>query len=174
LTKARAIVLDMRGYPTTAVLTVLGRFLTHEIRSPVLQMPLLETGDYQIETWTLRPVAPKLDAKLVVILDGRAGSAAETFLQMVHDNHLAVLVGEPSAGTNASIKIAALPAGFSFRFSGMRVLLADGTALQGNGITPDILVPPRWKGSEPAATSSWKSLYLTPPSSLRSRARTDQ
>jgi hypothetical protein len=146
LAKARAIVLDMRGYPTSAVLTVLGHFLTNEIRSPVLQKPLLETGDYQIVTWTLRPAAPKLEAKLVVILDGRAGSAAETFLQMVHDNHLAVLVGEPSAGTNAAIKIAALPAGFSIRFSGMRVLLADGTALQGHGIAPDVPVQPTLEG----------------------------
>jgi hypothetical protein len=146
LTKARAIVLDMRGYPTTAVLTVLGQFLTHEIRSPVLQKPLLETGDYQTSSWTLRPVAPRLDAKLVVILDGRAGSAAETFLQMVHDNHLALMLGEPSAGTNGVLKVVALPGGFSIRFSGMRVLLVDGTALQGHGITPDILVHPTLEG----------------------------
>jgi C-terminal processing protease CtpA/Prc len=39
-----------------------------------------------------------------------------------------------------------LPAGFSIRFSGMRVLLADGTALQGHGIAPDVPVQPTLEG----------------------------
>jgi C-terminal processing protease CtpA/Prc len=146
LTNARAIILDMRGYPTNAAFTLIGHFITHEIRSPVLQKPLLETGDYQTSFWTIRPMAPKLDAKLVVMLDGRAMSAAETFLQMVHDSHVALMVGEPSAGTNGVVKVVALPGGFSIRFTGMRVLLADGTALQGHGIAPDLVVHPTLEG----------------------------
>ena len=93
-------------------------------------------------------MAPKLDAKVIVLLDGRAVSAAETVLQIIHDNHMGILVGEPSAGTNGNVSITPLPAGFSIRFTGMRVQLVDGTALQGRGITPDQVVHPTLAGAQ--------------------------
>jgi len=65
---------------------------------------------------------------------------------MVRDNHLATLIGETSAGTNGNLKTVPLPGGFSMRFTGMRVLLSDGTALQGKGIVPDLVVHPTLEG----------------------------
>ena len=35
LRHARAIIMDMRGYPSSAVFSVLGHFIDHEIRSPL-------------------------------------------------------------------------------------------------------------------------------------------
>jgi hypothetical protein len=146
LSHARVMILDMRGYPTNAAFTILGHFSGREIPSLQWLVPALGTRDFKKSSWTIRPVAPKLDAKLIVLLDGRAVSAAETVLQLVHDNHLGVLVGEASAGSNGNVIVSELPAGFSMRFTGLRVLLADGTALQGRGIMPDHVVHPTLAG----------------------------
>jgi len=146
LAHAPAIVLDMRGYPSRAVAHMLGHFIDEPIRSPEWQLPVLESGGYQNWFWTIQPKKPRLDARLVVLLDGRAMSAAETFLQIVHDHRLAVMVGESSAGTNGNVRVVALPGGFAVRFTGMRVPLADGTALHGRGIVPDEVVHPTLEG----------------------------
>jgi hypothetical protein len=146
LTTAHAIILDMRGYPTTAVFGILGHFSDTEIMSPNMQYPLLGSKDYETFYWTLRPMRPRLRAKVICLLDGRAVSAAETVLQVIHDHHLATLVGEPSAGTNGNVATVQLPAGFSIRFTGMRVLLRDGTAIQTRGIVPDHVVHPTLEG----------------------------
>lgn len=55
-------------------------------------------------------------------------------------------IGEPSAGTNGVPITVQLPGGFSMRFTGMRVPLQDGTALQGHGIVPDQVVHPTLTG----------------------------
>ena len=147
LIHARAIILDMRGYPSNEVFTMIGHFIDKEVRSPLWQTPILETSRYKTSYWEINPVKPRLDAKLVVLLDGRAASAAETFLQIVHDNHLATLVGETSAGTNGNPNTVALPGDFALRFTGIRVPFADGSALQGRGIVPDIVVHPTLEGT---------------------------
>lgn len=146
LSHARAVILDMRGYPSNAVFSLLGHFVDKELRSPEWQLPTLESGGYVTAYWTIHPMRPRLAARLVVLLDGRSASAAETFLQIVQENRLAVLVGETSSGTNGNARAVALPGGFSMRFTGMRVPRADGTAVQGRGIVPDEVVHPTLEG----------------------------
>jgi C-terminal processing protease CtpA/Prc len=65
---------------------------------------------------------------------------------MIHDNHVATTVGEPTGGTNGNIAEAILPGGFIMHFTGMRVPLSDGTAIQGKGIAPDHIVHPTLEG----------------------------
>jgi C-terminal processing protease CtpA/Prc len=77
-----------------------------------------------------------------VLLDGRATSAAETFLQLAHDNHIGTFIGETSSGTNGNVVDVDLPGGFALSFTGMRVLFPDGSPLQGHGIAPDVIVHP--------------------------------
>jgi len=128
------------------VWSMIGHFIDHEVRSPQWQIPSLEADGYYTSSWTIRPRLPRLTSKVIVLLDGRAASAAETFLQIIHDHHVAVLIGEPSAGTNGNVNVVPLPGNFAFRFTGMRVPLADGTALQGHGILPDEVVHPTLEG----------------------------
>jgi C-terminal processing protease CtpA/Prc len=146
MVQARAIILDMRGYPSAAVLSMIGHFIDKGIRSPRWEIPVIGTPGHKISYWTVNPLKPRLKAKLVVLLDGRAASAAETFLQLVHDSRLATFVGETSAGTNGIPTTASLPGGFSMRFTAMRVPFPDGSALQGRGISPDVVVHPTLEG----------------------------
>jgi len=80
------------------------------------------------------------------LIDGRAASAAETFLQIVHDNHLGMFIGETSSGTNGNPNVFPLPGNFAVRFTGIRVPFHDGTALQGRGIVPDEVVSSTFEG----------------------------
>jgi hypothetical protein len=146
LSRARAIILDMRGYPSDVVFTMLGHFIDKEIQSPSWQVPILESSSYRITSSNITPMKPRIDAKLVVLVDGRAASAAETFLQILHENHLATFIGETSAGTNGNPNLVPLPCGFTLRFTGMRVPFTDGSALQGRGIVPDIVIHPTLAG----------------------------
>jgi hypothetical protein len=146
LQHARAIILDERGVPAGMVPTVLGHFIDHAVVSPTWQIPLLESGGYQTSHWEVRPTLPRLHAQLIVLTDGRVVSYGETILQNIRDNHLAILVGESSGGTNGNIAEALLPGGFIMHFTAMRVQLPDGTAIQGKGITPDHLVHPTIQG----------------------------
>jgi hypothetical protein len=146
LQHARAIILDERGVPTDVAPTVLGHFIDHAIDSPTWQIPVLESGSYQTSHWQIRPALPRLHAQLTVLTDGRVTSYGETLLQMVRDHQLATLVGEPSGGTNGNIAEAILPGGFIMHFTGMRVPLSDGTAIQGKGIIPEHVVHPTLQG----------------------------
>lgn len=146
LSQAAAIILDMRGYPSNFVFTMLGHFVDNRIQSPSWQVPVLESSSYRITSWSINPMKPRIDTKLVVLLDGRSASAAETFLQIVQENHLATLVGETSAGMNGNPNLVPLPCGFTLRFTGVRVPFADGSGLQGRGIVPDIVVHPTLEG----------------------------
>jgi hypothetical protein len=146
LASARTVIMDIRGYPTNAAFSILGHFGDKEIHSPEWQVPIIGSDDYKTSFWTIRPMKPRLNARIICLLDGRAVSAAESVLQILHDNHLATLVGEVSAGTNGNVKVVQLPGGFSMRFTGMRVRLRDGTVLQGKGIVPDHIVHPTLEG----------------------------
>jgi hypothetical protein len=143
---ARAIILDLRGYPSLVTSTILSHFIDRPIHSPLWHLPVLESGDYHRARWEIRPTRPRLRAHLLVLVDARAMSRGETFVQIVHDNHLAILIGEPSGGTNGNIAEAILPGGFTMRFTAMRVPLADGTAIQGKGIVPDRVIHPTLEG----------------------------
>lgn len=144
--RAKSLVLDMRGYPDNAAFTILGHFLKDEITSPLWRTPRIGLPGDQLSSWTIRPVAPRFGGAVYILLDGRAGSAAESVLQIARENHLGVLVGEPSGGTNGNVITVDLGQDFSMRFTGMRVVLSDGTLLQGRGITPDQVVHPTLEG----------------------------
>ena len=94
----------------------------------------------------LWPAAPFLKCHLIVLTDARAISAAETLLQIVRDNHLATLIGEPTAGTNGDVNTFSVPGEFEIRFTGLRTAAVDGSTIQGHGIIPDNVVHPTIEG----------------------------
>jgi C-terminal processing protease CtpA/Prc len=147
--KARGIVLDLRGYVNRASTEVISHLIDHEVQSPLWMTPIVPANrglQYQPSRWGVRPRAPKLSAKIVVLIAGSTMSAAETILEIIHDNHLAVLVGETSAGTNGDAAYAELPGGFTFRFTSVRTLDDHGWTVQGHGFTPDLVVHPTLEG----------------------------
>ena len=144
LAAAEGIVFDLRGYPQTfAYLDNLSdsplgseRWLIPEPAQPdEVNLTYNESGE-----WTVPPYAPNLSARRVFLTDASAISAAETVMGIVKYYGLAEIVGGPTAGTNGNINYIYLPAGFSMIFTGMKVLMQDGSQFEGIGIQPDVAV----------------------------------
>jgi C-terminal processing protease CtpA/Prc len=144
LAAAEGIVFDLRGYPQTqAYLDNLSarplaseRFLTPEPSQPdEVNLTFDESGE-----WALPPTAPDLSARRVFLTDASAISQAETVMGIVKYYGLAQIVGGPTAGTNGDINYIYLPAGFSMIFTGLKVLMQDGSQFEGIGIQPDVPV----------------------------------
>jgi len=143
LMRARAVIVDGRGYPVDrSAIELLAHFTDRPLKSPIFQIPHIGTNRFEISHWEARPALPRSRASLFVLIDGRAASAGETLLQFVHDNHVGLLIGESSGGTNGDVEYSTLPGGFSIRFTGARTLFPDGSLVQGHGIPPDVVVHP--------------------------------
>jgi C-terminal processing protease CtpA/Prc len=84
------------------------------------------------------PRKPKWTAKVAFITDGRAISAAETYLGIIENYKLAAIVGRPTAGTNGNVNPFTLPGGYVVSWTGMKVLKHDGSRHHGIGIRPTV------------------------------------
>jgi hypothetical protein len=136
---ASGIIFDMRGYPRTF------KPITHLIDHPVIfvhgYVPLVTypdrlNMDFELSTWELEPDVPRLTANTVFLIDGRAYSAAESFLGIVEHYQLGELVGQTTAGTNGNVNQILLPGGYTLAWTGMKVLKHDGSQHHGVGIQP--------------------------------------
>jgi hypothetical protein len=149
LEHARAIILDFRGYTTLSGLEVLAHIAKQELHSPEWQTPVVPdiAGiKYSAEHWDVRPRAPRLNAKIVGLIDGRSMSAVETQLHLFREGNFGILVGETSAGTNGNAAYIEVPGEFTLRFTGLRTAFSDGSTVHGHGFKPDHEVHPTLDG----------------------------
>ncbi|WP_243050477.1 S41 family peptidase [Dyella sp. RRB7] len=147
--QARALIVDLRGYPTPMTGMQLLRHLLAEpehaqwMHVPNDEAPFDQPVSYTGLGWNLTPAAPHIPGKMVVLTNGRAISQAESILGYVADLHLATIVGSPSAGTNGDVQNFYTPSGYRISFTGLRVTRHDGvTPFHLHGVTPDIAVNP--------------------------------
>lgn len=143
LAAATAIVFDVRGYPSNLPLaSPLAHFTRTTVRSPQWHIPTPARPDregmtFMKSSWTIDPVAPFL-ANVVFLTDGRAVSAAETWMGIIEHYKLGPIVGGPTAGTNGNINPFTLPGGYYVWWTGMKVLKHDGSRHHGVGIQPTV------------------------------------
>ena len=147
LVSARGIVFDMRGYPSSSQPDQsVFPYLTHETLQsarwnvPVITHPDVVDSWITNGRWSLPPKEPYIAAKRAFVTDGRAISYAESIMGIVEAYHLGAIVGEPTAGTNGNANSVALPAGYGFVFTGMKVLKHDGSRHHLIGILPTVPV----------------------------------
>jgi hypothetical protein len=140
LAAAKGIVYDLRGYPT-----IWTDPLAHLIDAPIacarwcVPVPLLPDRanlSFAESQWSVEPKTPRFRAKVAFLTDGRAISAAETYLGLVEHHKLAPIVGEATAGTNGNVNPLQLPGGYQVMWTGMKVLKQDGARHHGVGILP--------------------------------------
>lgn len=143
LARAKAIVFDVRGYPSHIDLTTpLAHFTRTPIRSARWNIPMPARPDrvampFATTDWWVHPAEPFL-GNVVFLTDGSAISAAETFMGIVEAYRLGPIVGGPTAGTNGNINPFILPDGYLLWWTGMKVLKQDGSRHHGVGILPTI------------------------------------
>jgi C-terminal processing protease CtpA/Prc len=155
--EARALILDLRGYPQGAAWIIAPRLarrpepvVAARFRRPLYVGPPRAAQ----ETWaafdqTLPPVEPgrqKYEGPVFVLIDEHAISQSEhsgLFLEAAAD---ATFVGSPTEGANGDLTWFTLPGGLSIRFTGHDVSWPDGRQLQRVGLQPDVAVSPTIAG----------------------------
>jgi C-terminal processing protease CtpA/Prc len=150
LEKARGLVFDMRGYPNFMLHLPLTHMISAPCRAvfsdvPVVTRPDRQDWGHDQTSWYLSPCAPRFTAPAAFITDEGAVSAAESFMEIVDDQHLGAIVGGNTAGSNGNVDAVFLP-GAVLTWTGMKVYKLDGTDIQGNGIHPTVPVSPTVDG----------------------------
>ncbi|MEE8460187.1 MAG: S41 family peptidase, partial [Phycisphaerales bacterium] len=102
--------------------------------------PDREGMTFRFSNWTIHPKQPRLTDRVAFLTDGRAISAAETYLGIIEHYELAQIVGDATAGTNGNVNPIRLPGGYTISWTGMKVLKHDGSRHHGVGILPTIPV----------------------------------
>lgn len=144
-TSCKGVIFDLRGYPSQVGFDHLGLFSDKTMQSaqwnvPIVNWPDREKIAWKKSGWPVVAKKPRFKGKAVWITDGRAISAAETYLGIVEHYGLGEIVGEATAGTNGNINPTPLPLGYSVIYTGMKVLKHDGSRHHGVGIKPTVPV----------------------------------
>jgi len=152
LEKAKGIIFDLRGYPSVSPM-VISHLIDAPVQSARWMVPIITQPDHlnivDYDTggrWDLKPIAPRLKAKIAFLTDGRAISYAESYMGIVEAYRLAEIVGEPTAGTNGDVNRFTLPGNYIIVWTGMKVLKHDGSQHHGVGIKPTVPVSRTIKG----------------------------
>jgi hypothetical protein len=140
--QAKGVVFDVRGYPLVPPI-LLAALSDRPLRSDHFQDVIARFPDRQRVSledhgWTLPPGRRRLKAKAAFLSDGRAVSYAETFLSLVANHKLAPIVGGPTAGSNGTVNVYALPGGYRVSWTGLLTTRLDGTRFHGVGVRPTV------------------------------------
>lgn len=151
LLAAKSIICDLRGYPNNNT-GFLDYLLKEDDTSkkwmmvPQVIYPDYEGVAYEELGWQRKAKKPGLTNKIIFIIDGRAISAAESFMSFIEHYKLATIIGQPTAGTNGNVNIIRLPGNYMITWTGMRVVKHDGSQHHGVGIIPHIFLERTIKG----------------------------
>lgn len=151
LSKARAVIFDMRGYPSTDGVYTMAHLSNRPIHTvhfdiPVETLPDQKGVTYQDVGWALQPVKPRFGGKFFFLTNGAAQSQAEMFMDFVEDNHLGTIIGSTTAGVDGEINYMGLPGDYVLSWTGMRVFKLDGSRFMGIGVSPNVPVEPTIAG----------------------------
>ncbi len=137
LRDSRGLIIDLRGNHG-------GVF---EVRKPLAEQLVQERTLFwnykrrdSIEEVYLEPVENAYGGPLVVLIDVMSASSAEEFSGALQAIGRAVVVGERSAGVCVRMDVKQLPNGALLMVPVAQTRTADGSVLEGNGVTPDIEV----------------------------------
>lgn len=152
LQQSKAIICDLRGYPNSNHELIQYLLPVKDTSSQWMQIPYIIYPDqenitgYRKSGWSMRPKSPRLTAKVIFLIDGRAISYAESYMSFIEHYKLATIVGQPTAGTNGNVNPFTVPGGYRISWTGMKVQKHDGSPLHGVGIIPDVYVEKTIKG----------------------------
>lgn len=151
LVQAKALILDMRGYPKSDLMMLIRCLLVKKDTTKWMHIPLIIYPDHQKfsyfgEGWNLKPVLPHISAKIYLLIDASAMSASESYSGFFKDFKLATVIGLPTAGTNGNLNAVELPGNRGQFFTGMLVTDHYGGKHHLKGIVPDVIVHPTIQG----------------------------
>ena len=144
---ADGLILDLRGNPTVSPYDLAKVLVTHNFSSPLFRIPLWQGQEGLSFTDLQQSYSPNrqvFDKKVVLLVGPSTVGPAEITASTIRDAVEADLplrvktVGRQTTGTSGTVSVLRLPGGFTFGFTGMQTLHADGTAVASPGIVPDV------------------------------------
>ena len=137
----QALVLDLRNNPgglLNSAVDVLGQFLPPNTKVVSTQgRASSQQHDYSTPVGVKeRPRFP-----LVVLVNEGSASGSEIVAGALKDLHRAIVVGETTFGKGSVQNVMQMPDGSALRFTTAKYYTPSKTVIQGNGVTPNILVP---------------------------------
>jgi C-terminal processing protease CtpA/Prc len=150
--KEKFIICDLRGYPNgnhgfLSHLLTIDDTANSWFRIPEIIFPNYKNVTYNLSGWNLRKSLPKLNSRVIFIVDQDVISYGESFMSIVENYKLGVIVGDSTAGTNGNVNTFNLPFnGTIIKFTGMNATKLNGSKLVGVGIIPQVIVKPSIQG----------------------------
>jgi hypothetical protein len=147
LAAAKGLVFDLRTPPAALGPELLFQHLSDkQVTGPQQHLPQIAAPDREQTTfirngeWSFAPKEPFLPAPKVFLTDAHAIGYPESILAIVQALKLGEVVGSTTAGTNGTTNRFQLPGDYTVIFTGMKVLLHDGSPHYGIGIQPSVPV----------------------------------
>lgn len=133
------IVLDLRSNPGGLVSAAVGAADTFLDRGVIVSTRgRVEGSDMQ---FAAHPGDMLHGAPMVVLVDHGTASAAEILSGALKDNHRGVIMGRRTFGKGVVQTVIPVDAEHALKLTTARYYTPDGTSIQAEGITPDILIP---------------------------------
>jgi C-terminal processing protease CtpA/Prc len=150
----RAIVFDMRGYPTGTAWAIAPRLADRPGKAAArFKRPLRLSADTLdasttefVQTIPPSNGKPRYTGRTVMLIDERAVSQAEHTGLFFEAANGTVFVGSPTMGANGDVTTVLAPGGVVIWLTGHDVRHADGRQLQRVGLQPHVPVRPTIKG----------------------------
>ena len=151
LARARGIVFDLRGIPTSESISIIPYWITGEDTAKWMSLPLFDGpfGRWSREWrtgWNEKRNGALSKPAKVLLTDGRLISHLESLASYFPGQGVGPIVGERTGGANGNSVATTLPSGMQFYLTGMRVTRHDGSLLHREGFRPDIEVVPTAEG----------------------------
>lgn len=155
----KGIVVDMRYYPSTPILYLLGEYIVPEQRTfsmigmPNQAMPgaywtqemVVGKGILKEQEDDIRTFKP-YQGKIVLLMDESSQSQSEFTVMALRQSPNAIVVGSPSIGADGNIVKLSLPGSVILHISGLGVYTPEGGQTQRCGVKPDIECYPTVEG----------------------------
>jgi len=146
----RALVIDIRNYPSEFVVFSLGRLLVDEptqfARFTVGVLANPGAFIWRGQPLVLVPQEPHYQGRVVILVDEVSMSQAEYTAMAFRVAPGALVVGSTTAGADGNVSRIPLPGGQRTSISGIGVFYPDKTPTQRVGIVPDVEVHPTIEG----------------------------
>jgi len=144
-----AMILDLRGNPggaVTTLLRVIGNVMNHDV---TVGTKVMRKGNTPL---VAKSRGKKVyQGKIIVLVDSRSGSAAETFARIMQLEHRATVVGDRTQGSVMEARFYphrfpntsySAPPDYGTSISEADILMPDGKSLEHTGVIPDSKIIP--------------------------------
>jgi len=141
---AKALIVDIRNYPSAYVVYALGNLLV-DSRTPFVTFTHADLSNPGAFHWSttsyLEPQEPHFAGRVAILVDESSISQAEYTAMALRASPRAIVVGMQTAGADGNISVIPLPGNLRTGMSGIGVFYPDRTPTQQVGVKLDVTCP---------------------------------